>query len=133
MIEFVALRPKTYTYSYLTDDCEEDKKAKGTKKCIIKRMFKLYDYKYCLSNNAIILKSKERFKSERHDVYPKKVSKITLSSNNDKRLQTFDESTTHPYETSAGNVCNTKLSSKVNTKRLILTIILTKKYVKQSY
>ena len=30
MIEFVALRPKIY--SYLTDDCEEDKKAKGTKK-----------------------------------------------------------------------------------------------------
>ena len=27
--EFVALRPKTY--SYLTDDCKEDKKAKGTK------------------------------------------------------------------------------------------------------
>ena len=34
MTEFVALRPKTY--SSLTDDCEEDKKAKGTKKCIIK-------------------------------------------------------------------------------------------------
>ena len=31
MKEFVTLRPKTY--SYLTDDCEEDKKAKGTKKC----------------------------------------------------------------------------------------------------
>ena len=29
MTEFVALRPKTY--SYLTDDCEEDKKAKATK------------------------------------------------------------------------------------------------------
>ena len=29
MTEFVALRPKTYLY--LTDDCEEDKKAKGTK------------------------------------------------------------------------------------------------------
>ena len=28
MTKFVALRPKTY--SYLTDDCEEDKKAKGT-------------------------------------------------------------------------------------------------------
>ena len=27
--EFVTLRPKTY--SYLTDDCKEDKKAKGTK------------------------------------------------------------------------------------------------------
>ena len=31
MTEFVALRPKTY--SYLTDDCKEDKKGKGTKKC----------------------------------------------------------------------------------------------------
>ena len=29
MIEFVALRPKTYYY--LRDDCKEDKKAKGTK------------------------------------------------------------------------------------------------------
>ena len=34
MTEFVALRSKTY--SYLRDDCEEDKKAKGTKKCVIK-------------------------------------------------------------------------------------------------
>ena len=34
MTEFAALRPKTY--SCLTDDCEEDKKAKGTKKCVIK-------------------------------------------------------------------------------------------------
>ena len=34
--EFVTLRPKTY--SYLTDDGKEDKKAKGTKKCVIKRM-----------------------------------------------------------------------------------------------
>ena len=133
MTEYFALRPKTYTYSYLTDDCEEDKKAKGTKKCIIKRMFKFYDYKYCLLNNAITLKPKERFKSETHDVYTKKVSKIALGSNNDKRLQTFDGNTTYPYETSAGKVCNTKLSSKVNTKRLILTIILIKKYVKQSY
>ena len=34
MTEFVALSPKTY--SYLTDDCKEDKKAKGTKKCVLK-------------------------------------------------------------------------------------------------
>ena len=33
--EFVTLRPKTY--SFLTDYGKEDKKAKGTKKCIIKR------------------------------------------------------------------------------------------------
>ena len=36
--EFAALRPKTY--SYLTDDCEEDEKAKGTKKCVIERKLK---------------------------------------------------------------------------------------------
>ena len=33
--EFVTLRPKTY--SYLADDGKEDKKAKGTKKCVIKK------------------------------------------------------------------------------------------------
>ena len=33
--EFVALRPKTY--SYLTDDDKNFKKAKGTKKCVIKK------------------------------------------------------------------------------------------------
>ena len=41
--EFVTLRPKTY--SYLTDDYKEDKKAKGTKKCVIKKMIKFNDYK----------------------------------------------------------------------------------------
>ena len=41
--EFVTLRPKTY--SYLTDDGKEDKKAKGTKKCVIKKMITFNDYK----------------------------------------------------------------------------------------
>ena len=54
MTEFVALRPKTY--SCLTDDCKEDKKAKGTKKCVIKRRLKFNDYKDCLLNNKIVLK-----------------------------------------------------------------------------
>ena len=39
MIDSVALRPKTY--SYLMDDGNEHKRAKGTKKCIIKREIKL--------------------------------------------------------------------------------------------
>ena len=43
--EFVTLRPKTY--SFLTDDGKGDKKAKGTKKCIIKNMIKFNDYKKC--------------------------------------------------------------------------------------
>ena len=55
MTEFVTLRPKTY--SYLTDDCKKDKKAKGSKKCVIKRRLKFNDYKDCLLNNQIVLKS----------------------------------------------------------------------------
>ena len=39
MTEFVVLRPKTY--SYLTYDCKEDKKAKGTKQRFIKRRLKV--------------------------------------------------------------------------------------------
>ena len=53
--EFVALIPKTY--SYLTDDCKEDKKAKGTKKCVIKRMIKFNDYKNFLLKDEVVLKS----------------------------------------------------------------------------
>ena len=83
MTEFVALRPKSY--SYLTGDCKEDKKAKGTKKCVIKRRLKFNDYKDCLLNNDIILKSQQRFKSERHDVYTEEINNITLCSNDDER------------------------------------------------
>ena len=77
--EFVALRPKTY--SYLTDDCKEDKKAKGSKKCVIKRMIKFDDYKNCLLNGEVILKSQQRFISKGHDVYTENINKIALSSN----------------------------------------------------
>ena len=46
MTKFVGLRAKTY--SYLIDDGSEDKKAKGTKKCVIKRKLKFENYKNCL-------------------------------------------------------------------------------------
>ena len=52
--EFVTSRPKTY--SYLTDGGKKDKKAKGTKKCVIKRMIKFGDYKNCLLKDEVILK-----------------------------------------------------------------------------
>ena len=46
MIKFTGLKVKTY--SYLIDDGSKDKKAKGTKKCVIKRKLKFQDYKNCL-------------------------------------------------------------------------------------
>ena len=77
--EFVTLRPKTY--SFLTDDGKEDKKAKGTKKCIIKKMIKFNDYRKCLLNGEIILKSQQRFINNKHNVYTKNFNKIALSNN----------------------------------------------------
>ena len=88
MTEFAALRSKTY--SYLMDDGNSDKKAKGTKKCIIKRL-KFNYYKNILLNNETILKSHQRFKSETHNVYTEKVSKIALSSNDDKNYELMIE------------------------------------------
>ena len=67
LTKFLALWPKTY--SYLMDDGNSDKKAKGTKKCVIKTILKFNDSKDCLLNNEIILKSQQIFKSEAHIVY----------------------------------------------------------------
>ena len=107
MKEFCALRAKTY--SYLMDDDSEVKKSKGTKKCIIKRKTMIENYTDCLLNDKIILKSPQRFKSNHHKVYTEEVNKIALSSNDDKRLQTFNVFETYPYGTNVFKVCESKM------------------------
>ena len=94
--EFVILRPKTY--SYLTDDGKEDKKAKETKKCIIKKMIKFNDYKKCLLNDEVIFKSQQRFISKKHDVYTENINKIALSNDDDKRIVLSDKITVWIYQ-----------------------------------
>ena len=66
------------------------------------------NYKDCLFNDKTILKSQQRFKSDHHDVYTEQINKIALSSNDDKRLQTFDKFTTYPYGTNAFKVCESE-------------------------
>ena len=56
--------------------------------------------KDCLFNNKTVYRSQEIFKSYYRDVYTEEVNKIALSSNNGKRLQTFDKITTYSYGTS---------------------------------
>ena len=46
MNKFVGLRAKKYTY--LKENNDENRKAKNTKKCVIKRKLKFQDYKDCL-------------------------------------------------------------------------------------
>ena len=94
MGEFVALRPKTY--SYLIDDGNEAKKPKITKICVINKVLKFNDYKDCLLNNKIILKPQQRFKSEAHNMYTEEINKIALSRNDNKRYLDFDGIHTNP-------------------------------------
>ena len=48
--EFVALRPKRYSYREL--DGSEDKKCKGIKKCVVKKTLTFEDYKTCLFSDS---------------------------------------------------------------------------------
>ena len=105
MKEFVVLRAKTC--SYLKDNNDEDKKSERHKKLCQKK--KTLNYKNCLEaaqienkishleknkidvhspkvfirNNKLILKTPQRFKSERHNVFTDEINKIALSSNDD--------------------------------------------------
>ena len=93
--EFVALRPKAY--SYVTNNFIEMKKVKGTKKCVVNKMLRFNDYKKCLFDNGKVLKSQQRFKSENHEVYTENINKIALSCDDDKRIVTSDRITSYPY------------------------------------
>ena len=113
MIEFCALRSKAYAYvidGYADNDYEKNKiinkKAKGTKKCVIKRRLMFKTYKDCLFNGKIILKPQQRFKSDHHEVYAEEVNNISLSSDDNKRLQTFGGAMTYPHGKNTFIVCD---------------------------
>ena len=54
-------------------------------------------------------------------MYTKEVNKIALSSNHDKRLQTFNKVTTYPYGTNAFKVCESVM--------MMVRDLFVKKYV----
>ena len=88
--------PRAKTYAFLLDDNSECKKAKGTKKCVIKRTLKFEDYCDSIFKNKNILGSQLTFKSDCQTISKIDVNKIVISSNDDKRIQTFDKITTYP-------------------------------------
>ena len=89
------------------EDDSEMKKAKGVKRCVIKRRLMFENYKNSLFNNKTIMQLQIRFKSDHHDVYTEEVNEIALNSNY--RLQTFDRITTYPYGTSNFKVCESEM------------------------
>ena len=110
-------------------------KKQETQKCVIKRKLKFKDYKSCLEaaqienkinhleknkivvdclkedqsefikNNKLILKTQQRFRSEKHNVFTEEINKIALSSNDDKRMQSIDSIETYAYGMNKDLVC----------------------------
>ena len=73
--KFVGVRGNIY--SYLIDDGNEDKKVKGTKKCVIKRKLKYENYKNCLE--AAKLKNEIKY-LEKNKTNIDSVKKIIMNS-----------------------------------------------------
>ena len=74
MTELCAPRAKAYDYK-LNDDTKH-KRAKGTKKSVIKRELMFENYKDSLFSDKMILRLQQRF--DHHKVYTEKVNKIAL-------------------------------------------------------
>ena len=110
MTKFVAHR--TRAYAFQMEKGIEKKKAKGTKKCVVKKDITFETYKKALFNNRTIIKSQQAFKSDHHNVCTKEYNKIALSNNDDNRLQTFYGITTYPIGTNAFNVCVSELMAR---------------------
>ena len=51
--------------------------------------------------------------SDCHDVYTEQINNTALSSDYDKRLQTFDKITTYPYGTNEFEVCKSEMLNKI--------------------
>ena len=80
---FVGLRPKLYSFKVecggLTKTC------KRIKKSVVKREIIFEDYVQCLFSGDTQMRTMNIITSENHDIYSKKVNKIALSANDDKR------------------------------------------------
>ena len=92
MTEFVALRPKLY--SYIKVDGSEDKKCKGIKKCVVKKTLTFEDYKTCLFNYSTEYRSQLMLRSSKHEVHTIEVIKVVPNRDDDKRISKKDRIST---------------------------------------
>ena len=93
MTEFVALRAKMYAYRKIDKEVEE-KRSKGTKKCVVTEGLTFDDYKICLSDGEKIYREQILFENKKHDMYTVNKHKIALNRDDDKRVVQTDGITT---------------------------------------
>ena len=102
MTEFVALRAKMYAYRKIDRmsaqhehyvACDE-KRCKGTKKCVVSEGLTFDDYKTCLFDGETIYREQMLFENKKHEVYTVNKYKIALNRDDDKRIVQADRITT---------------------------------------
>ena len=93
MTEFVALRAKMYVYRKI-DKKVEDKRCKGTKKCVVAEGLTFDDYKTCLFDGETIYREQMLFVNKNHKVYTINKHKIALNRDDDRKLVQADGITT---------------------------------------
>ena len=93
MTEFVALRAKMYVYRKIDKEVEE-KRCKGTKKCVVCEGLTFDDYKTCLFDGETIYREQMLFENKKHEVYTVNKHQIALNRDDDKRLVQADGITT---------------------------------------
>ena len=90
MTEFVALRPKLYSYRKF--DGAEDKKCKGIKKCVVKKTLAFDDYKNYLFSptNGSTFRWQLMFRNKKHEIHTVEVNKVALNRDDHKRIAKRD-------------------------------------------
>ena len=84
-----------YAYAYRKIDKEvEEKRCKGTKKCVVSEGLTFDDYKTCLFDGKSIYRGQMLFENKKGVVYTVNKHKIALNRNDDKRLVQADGITT---------------------------------------
>ena len=81
--EFVALRPKMYSYKLCNG--KEGKRAKGVKKSIVSKNIRFNDFVRCLKEKRPMMTSFRTFRQREHEIFTEKVTKIALSHQDTKR------------------------------------------------
>ena len=87
MTEFMALRPKLYSYRKVDGSkTSKDKNCKGIKKCIVKKTLTFEDYNTCFFNDSTGYRSQLMFRSTKHEVHTIEVNKVALNRDDDKQI-----------------------------------------------
>ena len=93
--EFVGLRSKMY--SYIKDNQQGGKTAKGIKKNVIKKDITHDNYKQTLFNNQQMYHKMKTIRSESHQLGSYEINKVSLSCFDDKRYIHEDGKTSYAY------------------------------------